>query len=202
MFLSVAYPPEAEAPKTETLSIRLMCTNGSLAESLQVGDISLPTSSSPDFAEFENIRPPTINTLPPLGSNLLWRLLSHLSLNYVSLGKAENLRALLELYIFPESRDRTTVIANQKRIAGIQGIEAKATNRLVSGIMMRGQEIEVKLRQDHFASEGDLFLFGCVLDYFLGVCASINTFTRLSVEEVVKGERYQWPARVGDRFLI
>jgi type VI secretion system protein ImpG len=167
-----------------------------------VGDISLPTSSSPEFAEFENIRPPTINTLPPLGSNLLWRLLSHLSLNYVSLGKAENLRALLELYVFPESRDRTTVIANQKRIAGIQDIVVRASNRLVSGIMMRGQEIGLKLSQDHFASQGDLFVFGSVLDYYLGVSASMNTFTKLYVEEVLKGERYQWPARIGDRFLI
>jgi len=202
VLLSVAYPPDMGPPVSETLSMRLKCTNGSLPESLQVGDISLPTSSSPEFVEFANIRPPTISVLPPLGSDLLWRLLSHLSLNYVSLGKPENLRALLELYIFPENRDRTTVIANQKRIAGIHDIEVKASNRLVSGIMMRGQEIGVKLSQDHFASQGDLFLFGCVLDHFLGVYASINTFTQFNVEEVQKGDRYKWPARIGDRFLI
>lgn len=202
VFLSVAYPPELGPPGAETLSIRLTCTNGALPESLQVGDISLPTSSSPEFAEFRNIRPPTMNVLPPLGANLLWRLLSHLSLNYVSLAKAENLRALLELYVFPENRDRKTVLANQKRIAGMENISAKASNRLVSGIMMRGQEILLKLRRDHFASQGDLFLFGSVLDYFLGVYASLNTFTRLQVQEVSKGEIYQWPARIGDRFLI
>jgi type VI secretion system protein ImpG len=67
---------------------------------------------------------------------------------------------------------------------------------------MRGQEISLRLRQDHFASLGDLFLFGSVLDYFLGVYASMNAYTRLQVEEVQTGDRYQWPARVGDRFLI
>jgi len=123
-------------------------------------------------------------------------------LNYVSLAKADNLRALLKLYVFPETRDRTSLVANEKRIAGIERVEAKESNRLVSGIMMRGREISLRLRQDHFGSLGDLFLFGSVLDYFLGVYASMNTYTRLQVEEVQTGDRYQWPARVGDRFLI
>jgi type VI secretion system protein ImpG len=129
-------------------------------------------------------------------------LLSHLSLNYVSLAKAENLRAIFDLYIFPETRDRTSIIANKKRIAGIEKVVAKASNRLVSGVMMRGHEITLKLHQDHFTSTGDLFLFGSVLDYFLGSYASINTYTQLFVEEVLKGDRYQWPARVGDHPLI
>ncbi|MBN1842518.1 MAG: type VI secretion system baseplate subunit TssF [Deltaproteobacteria bacterium] len=202
VYLSVAYSPEAGPPVSETLSIELLCTNGSLPESLQLGDISLPTSSSPEFAEFSNIRPATTNVLPPLGKNLLWRLLSHLSLNYVSLAKAENLRALLGLYIFPESRDRTGIVANKKRIAGIEHLETKPSNRLVSGVMMRGQEISLKLRQDHFASPGDLFLFATVLDYFLGSYASINSYTQLFVEEAMKGDRYQWPVRVGDHPLI
>ena len=202
VYLSVAYPQEAGTPVSETLSIRLLCTNGALPASLRVGDISMPTSSSPEFAEFENIRAPSVNVLPPLGSNLLWRLLSHLSLNYVSLGKAENLRALLDLYIFPDSRDRKAVIANQKRIEGIHGIEVKAANRLVSGVMMRGHNLQLKMSLDHFASQGDLYLFGCVLDYFLGAYASLNTFTQFHVEDVIKGDHYKWPARVGDRFLI
>ncbi|MDY6951667.1 MAG: type VI secretion system baseplate subunit TssF [Thermodesulfobacteriota bacterium] len=202
VYMSVAYPPEAGPPVPETLSIGLQCTNGPLPENLQVGDISVATSSSPEFVEFTNIRPPTMTVIPPLGTNLLWRLLSHLSLNYLSLARAENLQALLELYIFPESRDRTATLSNKRRIAGIDGIKAEASNRLVSGIMMRGREITLKMRQDHFASPGDLYLFGSILDYFFGSYASINTFTSLVIDEVMKGDHYRWPARVGDRPLI
>ncbi len=202
VYLSVAYPKEADPPVSETLSLQLLCTNGSLPERIQSGDISLPTSSSPEFVEFRNIRPPTSNVLPPLGTNLLWRLLSHLSLNYVSLAKAEDLRALLELYIFEESRDRTAILANKKRIAGIEQIETRASDRLVSGVVMRGREIRMDVRQDHFASPGDLFLFGCILDHFLGSYASINTFTNLLIKEVLRGDLYRWPARIGDHLLI
>jgi type VI secretion system protein ImpG len=201
-FISVAYPKDGGVPAIETLSIGLSCTNGRLPENLQVGDISRPTTSTPEFVEFENIVPVTNNVLPPLGSNLLWRLLSHLSLNYVSLAKADNLRALLEFYIFQDSRDRGIRLANQKRILGIEDLQAQVSNRLVSGVMLRGQEITIKMRQDHFAGPGDLFLFGCILDYFLGTYASINSYTKLYVDEAIKGERYQWPPRVGDHPLI
>jgi type VI secretion system protein ImpG len=202
VYLSVAYPHEAGPPVAETLSINLLCTNGSLPEHLQIGDLSVSTSSSPEFAEFRNIRPPTASFVPPLGTNLLWRLLSHLSLNYLSLARPENLRALLELYVFPEGRDRAAILANRKRIAGIENIEARGSDRLVSGILMRGQKIKLSLRQDHFASQGDLFLFGCVLDYFLGCYGSINTYTYLTIEEVLKGDLYKWPARIGEHLLI
>lgn len=200
--LSVAYPPDAGSPPLETLSLELLCTNGALPEGLQMGDISVMTGSSPEFADFHNIRPPTPNVLPPLGQNLLWRLLSHLSLNYVSLASAENLRALLELYVFTETRDRIGVIANQKRIEGIKQVQATPASRLVSGVMMQGQDIMVKLQQDHYAGQGDFYLFGSVLDYFLGCYASMNSYIRLIIEEVQKGEQYQWPPRIGEHYLI
>jgi type VI secretion system protein ImpG len=201
-YLSVSYPPAAGPPVSETLSLGLLCTNGTLPESLQAGDVSVPTSSSPEFAEFKNIHPPTLNVLTPLGSNLLWRLLSHLSLNYASLERAENLKALLDLYVFPKSRDQTALLTNKRRISGIDSLETKATSRLIQGFLMKGREIIMKVRQDHFAGPGDLFLFGCILDHFMGSYASINTYTSLVIEEVLKGDRYQWPARIGNQRLI
>jgi type VI secretion system protein ImpG len=202
VFLSFAYPPKAGLPPKETISIQMQCTNGRLAEEIKIGDICQPTSSSPEFVEFKNITRPTSNVLPPVGTNVLWRLLSHLSLNYLSLSKAENLRALLELYIFEETRDKPAIMVNRKRIAGIKHVETKGTQRLIAGIMMRGRNIDIKLRQDHFAGPGDLYLFGSILDHFLGNYASINTYTQLSIQETIKGDLYKWPARIGAQPLI
>ncbi|RLB43296.1 MAG: type VI secretion system baseplate subunit TssF [Deltaproteobacteria bacterium] len=202
VYLSVAYPPSAGSPSLETLSISLLCTNGALPEGLQLGDICEPTSSSPEFATFGNIRPMTANILPPLGSNLLWQLLGHLALNYLSLSSAENLKSLLQLYVFTEGRDRPAVLANQKRISSIERVDANATDRIVNGILMRGQEIRIRMRSDHFAGDGDMYLFGSVLDRFLGGYAALNSFTQLAIEETSKGELYQWPARLGDRPLL
>jgi len=202
MFLSVVYPPGAEPSVQVTLSIQLQCTNGYLPEGIRVGDICIPTGSTPEYVDFRNLRVPTSNILPPLGSNLLWRLLSHLSLNYTSLATAENMRAILDLYNFEENRDRPVFLANQKRINGIQKVITNPSNRLVTGSMMRGLELRVDVQQDHFSSVGDLYVFGSVLDFFLGSYASMNTYTRFSIKELLKGETFQWPARVGDRVLI
>jgi type VI secretion system protein ImpG len=201
-FLSVAYDSEVAAPQQETLSLKLHCTNGQLPEGLQTGDIRFPTSSTPEFVNFENVRPPTPSIVPDLGDNLLWKLVSHLNLNYQSLTRAGNLKTLLDLYNFEENRDRPAFLANQKRIAGIDSVAPQPADRLVDGVIMRGREIQINMRQDHFAGEGDLFLFGTVLDHFLGSYASMNTFTQLVFKEILKGEEYRWPARVGDHPLI
>jgi type VI secretion system protein ImpG len=202
VYLSVAYSKDSGLAVTETLSIQLQCTNGVLSEGIRTGDICLPTSSSPEYTEFKNLRPPTSTLLPPLGTNLLWRFLSHLSLNYVSLANVKNLQAMLDLYNFEETRDRRSFLANQRRIAGIKNLSTRTVDRLVAGVVMRGREIQMDIRKDHFIGSGDLYLFGCILDFFLGSYASINTFTQLIVKEVVQGDIYKWETRIGDQPLI
>lgn len=202
VYLSVAYSKDSGLPVKETLSIQLQCTNGVLPGGIRTGDICVPTSSSPEYVDFKNLRPPTSTVLPPLGTNLLWRFLSHLSLNYVSLANVENLQAMLDLYNFEETRDRPSFLANQKRIAGIENINTRASDRLVAGVVMRGREIQIDIRQDHFVGHGDLFLFGSILEFILGSYASINTFTQLIVKEVLQGDIYKWPERIGDQPLI
>ncbi|MCP4745881.1 MAG: type VI secretion system baseplate subunit TssF [Desulfobacteraceae bacterium] len=201
-YLSVAYPPGDGALATETLSVQLQCTNGVLTDNLQIGDICVPGGSMPGLVEFKNIRPPTSAILPPIGKNLLWKLLSHLCLNYKSLNNIDNLKALLSLYNFEENPDRPAFLANQKRLTGLQNIKTAHVDSLVNRIIMRGQEIHLDIRSDHFAGLGDLYLFSSVLDHFLGSYASLNSFTRLYVKETLKGEVYQWPARLGDHPLI
>ena len=200
--LSIAYPSGSRSTLTETLSIQLQCTNGFLPEGLRIGDIRYPTSSTPEFVEFKNLRPPTSSITPQLGRNLHWKLLSHLCLNYRSLATVENLQALLALYNFEENRDRPVFLANQKRIAGIQAVHTEAADQLVGRVIMRGRKIRLDVRQDHYAGLGDLFLFGSILDAFLGSYGSLNTFMQLSIREVLKGEMLQWPARIGDHPLI
>ncbi len=202
VYLAIAYPKSAAVLDTETLCIETTCTNASLPENLRVGDICLPVGTGPEFVTFSNIKPVTPAALQPVGSNFLWRLISHLSLNYLSLASTDNFRALLDLYIFSESQNQPVILANKKRISGIERLEDKAADRIFRGMPLRGRDITLNLREDHFASTGDMFVFGCVLDQFLGGYASINSFTRLTIDEVLRGERYSWPARLGCQPLI
>lgn len=201
-YLSVAYPPGTGSPPPETLSIQLQCTNGQLPEGLQIGDICRPTTSTPEFVQFSNLRPPTSAIVPAPGKNLHWKLLSHLCLNYRTMADAENLKALLGLYNFEENRDRSAFLANQKRIAGIVDVRSRAADQLVDRVIMRGREVALDVHQDHFAGLGDMYLFGSVIDQFLSLYASLNSYTQLIIKEVLKGDVYRWPARIGDQPLL
>lgn len=202
MYLSFTYPQDSPEPVKETLSVTMTCTNGNLPERLKLGDICRQTSDSPELLTFSNVVPPTLPVEPPLGENAMWRFLSHLSLNYLKIADADNIRDILRLYVFPESRDRARVAANLKRIDGITGFEVTPADRLVSGYMMRGQIAAMTARRDHFAGFGDLYLFGAVTNLFLGVFCSMNTFMQFRINETLSGESFIWPARIGDRPLI
>lgn len=202
LFIAVNYPSDA-APLPETLSLRITCTNGALPDSLTLGDLSVATSSSPDRMRFTNIRTftPAINA--PVGEALLWRVIAHTSLNVLSIASAANLKSLLGLYLFAERSERNEEAANRRRIEGIEQVSATPETRLVGrGCIMRGQLISIKCRLDNFAGIGDLYLFGCVLNRFLGDYAGINSYTRVTLSDPLSGAMFTWPPRLGQQPLL
>ncbi|TDV28735.1 type VI secretion system protein ImpG [Paraburkholderia caballeronis] len=201
-FLSLNYPP-GDALEPETLSIRITCTNRSLPESLRLGDISQPTSTSPDRLSFRNIRPVTPAQEPPTGEAMLWRLISHVSLNFLSIADAPTLQGMLNLYVHGDRQEQGAAAANRRRIDGIQSVTASPETRLVGrGGVLRGQCIRIRCRQDYYAGIGDLYLFGCVLEHFLADYAGINSYTRVELEDSLSGMLFKWPPRLGQQTLL
>ena len=198
MFIGVGYPEENPV-RTETLSIDLLCTNGERPAALQAGDICKATSSSPELCTFKNIRYPTKMAHPPLDRNLLWNLLSHLSVNLMSITDAESLQTLLRLYVFSAMQEQGVVQANLKRIQAIGSVSCKPGNRVIRGGVIRGYDIEIKINSANFASRGDFFLFCGILDRFFAEYAAINSYTRLTIIDELSGETNQWPIRIGKK---
>lgn len=189
-------------PPTETISIELTCSNRNLASRLKVGDVSVPTSKSPEFARFRNITPIGRALRPPLGRGLHWRLISHLSLNYLSLTSVEALRGILELYNYQAMYDRQAARENILRLEGLVGIETKPIERLIRGAPIRGTSIRLEMKEDNFASEGDMYVFAMVLNEFFALYSSINAMTELSVRGTKFGEIYHWAPRLGQQVVL
>jgi type VI secretion system protein ImpG len=202
IYLSVTYPA-GQLPVAETLSVQVTCTNRMLSESLKLGDLCRPTDTSPDRMTFRNIRRMTPPLNPPSGEALLWRMISHVSLNFLSIANAMNLKALLGLYVFSERQEQGAEVANRRRIESIQDVTATRETRLVGrGSILRGQRVRIKCRLDYFASIGDMYLFGCVLDRFIADYASINSYTRVELEDAFTGALFKWPPRLGQQPLL
>jgi type VI secretion system protein ImpG len=184
-----------------TLDIDLTCSNGTLPGQLAIGDICTATGATPESVAPANIKAVTGAAFPKFRQNRQWRLLSGFSLNSLSLNSAENFRAILRLFIHPDSRNQAAVVANRKKIDAVESIDAQQADRLIGRRMCRGYDIRLKLRGDGFAGPGDLYLFCSVVERFLGGYVTQYCFLRLVVEEIEKGYRFEWPARMGARWL-
>lgn len=191
-------------PEASTLSVRTTCTNRDLPSRLPFGSqgSDFEMEGSVPMKRIVVLRKPTAPVRPALGKSVLWRLVSHLSLNYLSLvedGK-DALQEILRLY------DVGRTAYSQNVIQSILEIKSRPSfARIVSdnGISFaRGLRIEMGIDEDQF-SGGGAFLFASVLERFFALAASLNSFTQLSVTTPQRKEGlYEWQPRSGQRLLV
>ncbi len=193
--------PGGMAP-AETVAVELTCTNRRLPSRLGVGEIHVPTATSPEFATFANLTRVTPSVPPPLGDGLHWRLISHLTLNHLPMASADALRGVLELYNAQARVDRQAAAAHRLRLESIREVRSSSADHLFKGVVVRGSEVEVTLDEDGFAGDGDVALFGRLLSELFALLSTLNAFTRLTVRGARHGEIYQWPARLGQQTLL
>ncbi len=182
-----------------TVGLELTCTNRMLPRRLKAGDISsLAGSKNNSALPFKNILPVTSPFPPPLQADLLWRLLSAMTLNYIPLSDLTSFKALLSTYNFRAMHDHKAARALERTLQGITSIKSVETDRIFKGIAVRGLQTRVELNPDCFSCEGELYMFGAVINEFLSLCATVNSFQQTII--ISKSKEYKWPARLGGHF--
>ncbi len=181
-------------PGADSLTVHTTCTNRDLPARLpfgnENGDFEMEGMSS--IKRIVALRKPTQPLRPDTGRHVLWRLISHLSLNYLSIVEEgrEALQQILKLYN-PDNKPES-----RKVIEGIVGVRSNPHfARVVSehGITFaRGTRVEMELDEDQFA--GGAYLFSSVMEHFLALYASLNSFTQLVVSTTQRKEVLrEWP---------
>jgi type VI secretion system protein ImpG len=191
-------------PNVDSLMVRTLCSNRDLPAHLPFGN------ETGDF-ELEGALPlervvalikPTDTLRPPLAKDSQWRLISQLSLNYLSLVEngREALQEILRLYNFTNST------YSEKHI---QGLVSLASGRHFARVLSedgmafaRGTRVEMEFDEEQFVGSG-VYLFAAVLECFLGLYVSMNSFSQLRIrtrqrKEILK----QWPPRAGRKILL
>jgi type VI secretion system protein ImpG len=205
MFLSlVDLSMRPMSPEGNILSVRTTCTNRDLPSRLpfgnEDGDFELEGASS--LKRIVALRKPTPPVRPASGKSALWRLISHLSLNYLSIveeGK-DALQQILRMYDIGRSAYSQNVIDS---IVKVRSSRHFAPVRSDYGTTFaRGIKVDLELDEDQFVG-GGAFLFACVIEHFLGLNASLNSFTQLSVSTLQRKEPlHEWKPRAGRRILV
>ena len=179
----------------ETLSIEAILSNGFLpSKYLEVGSITEPINF-PGGLKVKNMTIPSEVLPNPERQNYLWALISHLSLSYQTLAQAENLKTILSLYNWSPSFNNP----NKKRIEGILNIKPpKVKNIFRQRGLVRAIEFIIELDGKQFEhGEGDIYLFGWILNRFLSEYITINSFVILTIIDVETKKEYHWEPNLG-----
>lgn len=181
----------------DQLAVRALCTNRDLPLLLATGDDDL--FQLPEGGPVRKIRLPVSPTRPHptlAQGDTAWRLISHLSLNYLSLTdggtgdqSAAALRELVGLYA--PLGDRVT----EKQLEGIVSVKSRPIVRRMSDEVLstavRGTEITIGF-DDSFFEGSSVYVLGAVLERFLRKYASINSFTETVLTTQKRGEITRW----------
>jgi type VI secretion system protein ImpG len=210
VFISLVDPDEGPyRSQLRQLEVVTRCTNRDLPLHLVLGqgrtDFSLDAGGP-----VESIRclaGPTLPRASHAHGDTSWRLISHLSLNYLSLvdvgsGAGEGAAALRELLsLYADLGDSGTV----KQIDGVRSTASSGITRAlpVSGPTTFGRGLEIAVTCDEAAFEGSgVFLLGSVLERFFAKYVSINSFTETVLRSIQRGEIMRWPTRSGLRPIV
>ncbi len=210
VFVSLADPafPPLD-PRITQIEAMTLCSNRDLPLQMPVGrgvtdfmlGVGAPVKSIRCVAGPTEPKPSLVSA----AGNNAWRLISHLSLNYLSLtdsqfgGGATALRELLGLY------SEITEVSAKKQVEGLRSVRSESIIRRMSShgplTFGRGQQITVTCDESAFDSTG-VFLMGAVLAEFFARYVSINSFTETVLKTTERGEVMRWPTQPGTRQVL
>lgn len=206
--LSLGSPAGAPpVPNIEFLSVEVRAGNGALPNALGIGDICLPTESSPRGLTFRNISAVTPYRAPPAGAELRWRTLAMTALSGLSLTSVKTLQTLLHVLDFRPLGDAQAARAHSQKLRAIIGVSVAAGRaRHAStiegdqrGTIVLGHDVSIDLSSAGFDGEGEALVFASVLASLFGHEASMGTFVRTTVRVLETGRIFAFPALHGDR---
>jgi type VI secretion system protein ImpG len=185
-----------------TISVEIQATNRDLPSALDLGDIHLSTSKTTiPGVSFKNITIPTKSYIPPIRGDFLWRIISNMSLNYLALDDIQTLRNVLEAYDFIGANDMIQKKRTENILNGLVDIQYKTSDMIFKGLPIRGVVSKITLDSKKFSTLGEAYLLISVLNEFLSLYCTINSFHKLEVL-VDRKEKFEWDARIGKQALI
>ena len=172
----------------ETVSLRITGTNGQLpGRALQSTLLDSCEQRVQTPLGVRNLCKPTLPVYPPAEDRFHWRVLSHLGAGFLNMmSSAEVLRGTLALYNWQDDE------LNNRRLEAIQQVEHHRIQRFESGFLLRGLDIEVTLDSNGFTGEGDIYLFGELLNRFFALYTDMNQFNQFTLIVQPEGKCIRW----------
>lgn len=194
------------------LGVTALCTNRDLPLLLAIGqnpdgnDFSLQSGAPVEAVRC--VAGPSAPRAAPIDGDVAWRLVSHLSQNYLSLseqgGGAEALREMLDLYAQlgdPLLRRQVEGVTGVRSQPVIRPLPADGPFAAAPRCFARGTEVTLACEEQAFSGHG-VFTLASVLSAFFAKHAAINSFTETVLTTRERGEVFRWPTTAGLRHTV
>ena len=205
LFVSIVDADEAPYQSDlRQLAVTTLCTNRDLPMHIPLGQggSAFTLDSSTPVNQIRCVGSPTKPKPSTAQGAISWRLINHLSLNYLSLANENQEQSTAALKDFLQLYADTSDPSLRKQVDGVVSIQSKPVNRRLPspGPIAFGHGLEITLTLDEAAFEGSgAFLFGAVMEQFFRKYTAINSFTETVVVTLERGEIMRWPVRLGLR---
>jgi len=189
------------------LAADTLCTNRDLPLQIAVGQ-GVTDFTMEKNAPYQSIRcvgTPSIPKPSYAQGEIAWRVISHLTLNYLSLTDTENGEGAAALRDFMKLYGDAGNPQIRRQIEGLKSISSRPIVRRIKTpgpiAFARGLEVAVEFEEIAFEGTG-VFLLGAVLERFFAKYVSINSFTETVVRTTERGEVMRWPMRKGLEHIL
>ncbi len=189
-------------PPKQIFYAQTLCTNRFLAEQLPTA-AELQIEETPPITSIRCLDKPVPPLYAPTDGETLWRLISQLSVNQLSLTGPDApsiLKETLKLYAGPNR------FQAEREIDTISSITCNPVVRRVGHDAWRGfvKGIQVNLTVEEDAAIVNApFLLGTVLHRYLGLHVSLNSFVELTIHKSQNpADRIQWHPLPGEKTLL
>ncbi len=193
---------DAFSKTNTTVSVKVFCTNKDVPSTLLLGDICILNAlSKVSNVKFKNITIPTASYPPPLEGDFLWKVISNMSLNYLSLNDIKTLRTIIETYDFFGAYDVKQKEKTSMLLKGLENISYETCEMIDKGLPIRGMHIKLKIDPSKFSCVGEAYVFSSVLNEFFSLYSNMNSFHILTVD-ILNEELIQYKPKMGSLELI
>ena len=187
-------------PPMQVAYAHTLCTNRELAVQIP-GGAELQIEDAAPVSRITCLTRPTDTAYPAIGGETLWKLVSNLSLNHLSLSNGaeslDALREILRLYNFTGSP-----FINRQ----IEGIREMRTRPVAGRIgseawrgFCRGTQVTLVFDESQYVGASPV-LFASVLHHFFGLHAAINSFTQVVMKTLQREQEWKrWPPLAGSQ---
>lgn len=182
--------------------VELLATHGGRAAKLALGEVCVPTTTSPSLVSFRNVTTVTRGAPPALEGDRAWQVLRMLKPSLGALTDLETLAALLAMANVPAAAGWPEAKPNAIRLLSLLRVQRTSARRAHRQELLHGANVRVDVDVRAFLGAGDVRLFGQLLAPLFAAALQPDEWVQLTLADRNGALVCEYPVAFGTRHAL